>query len=509
MTRKKQTLIAAVFLVFATVHSPASAEWREAKTDHFVVVSEGSERELLRMSRQLESVHWLMGLATRANTTDNVAPVRIILVDSIRDVRRAHGGDNRNVAGFYRTFVEGAVAVVPRDQGDFSRTILFHEYAHHFMSQYMRGNFPPWYTEGFAEVISTASFEREGRISFGRAATHRAYELLQMEWTPMQRMMSAPRADRPRDGQASYGQYWLAVHYFIFSGQRRGELSNYINRINQGESIDEAHDAFTGGLELLDRDMRAYLRRNSFTYQNADIPADVGGTPVVRSLTPGEGAIVAAEVKLSGRLDTDEALALATEVGGIAARYPSDPAPWRLQARLLLDAERWADAETAADHALAAAPDDIRSLTYKGLAILRGGEANGSFDDATIRRARVLIVRANRASPDDPMPLIAYYQSFKLAGQAVPDLAIEGLYRASRLVPQESELRMMVAMEMIQRREYQTARLLLAPLGLSPHRSSGQAYALQLIRWIDTGAQGRVPIYVPPIDISVEGDPPG
>jgi hypothetical protein len=283
-------------------------------------------------------------------------------------------------------------------------------------------------------------------------------------------------------------------------------MADYLGRIARGQTSDAALAAFTGGPEQLDRDLRAYLRRNSFSYQEAAIPADVGAAPEIRMLTPGEAAIVPFEVTLAGQLDRDEHAALADQVGAVAARFPGDPAPWRLQARLLLGVDRWADAEAAADRALAAAPGDVRALTYKGQAMLHVAEDHGSLDAATARRARAFIVRANRADPNDQLPLIAYYESFRLANEAVPDLAVEGLYRASRLVPQEDDLRMTVAMEMLRWRAFPAARDMLAPLGYSPHRSGQQAYALQLMQWIDNGAQGTVPPYLPPIDLNVEGE---
>ena len=60
----------------------------------------------------------------------------------------------------------GAIAVVPRNTGTdgvfTGQLVLFHEYAHHFMLQYAPAAYPAWYVEGFAEVVSTASFERKG-----------------------------------------------------------------------------------------------------------------------------------------------------------------------------------------------------------------------------------------------------------------------------------------------------------------------------------------------------------
>ena len=46
--------------------SPVHAEWREAESRHFLIYSAGSEKELLKHSVRLESVHYLLGLATGA-----------------------------------------------------------------------------------------------------------------------------------------------------------------------------------------------------------------------------------------------------------------------------------------------------------------------------------------------------------------------------------------------------------------------------------------------------------
>ncbi|MEQ1687419.1 MAG: hypothetical protein ABL874_02475, partial [Sphingopyxis sp.] len=112
--------------------TPAQAEWREATSEHFVVVSEGSERELTRMSQRLEAVHWLLTFATGVTPAGDVQRVKIYLVANIGQVHRAMGaGSNSEVAGFYSSNINGAYAVVPRSEGEFSTTILFHEYTHH------------------------------------------------------------------------------------------------------------------------------------------------------------------------------------------------------------------------------------------------------------------------------------------------------------------------------------------------------------------------------------------
>ncbi len=488
----------ALLALTALLSTPAHAQWREATTEHFVVLSDGPQDQLIRFSQRLEALHWLLGLATGITSPENGARVHIYMVDDLRSVRRARGPDSRFAAGFYRQTTEGAIAVVPRDQRDFSSTILYHEYAHHFMLQYMQNAYPAWYVEGFAELMSTAQFNREGEISYGYVAQHRANELAYLPWTPLARMMAAPSSSDDELGVASYGQYWLATHYFTFSPERRGQLRDYIGRLNSGQDHAAAQSAFTGGIGALDADMRRYQRRNRYTYQTVPIPDGVMVQPVLRTLRAGEAAIIDDELQAARPISAAEHIPIAMRVRAIAVRHPDDPAVAILEARLWRYADEYRDAEAAIDRALALDAGNVAALTLKGQIMLEGrAAARGSFDADFVRTARRYIVRANRAAPEDQRPLIAFFDSFTLTGERPTDSALDGLYKASRLVPQEPGLRMMVALELIERRNLPAARSLLPPLALSSHRSPLQAYALSLMEWIDAGGAGDRP--APPL----------
>lgn len=481
-------------MLLACGATAAHAEWREATSAHFVVVSDGSQEQLIRFSQRLEALHWLLGQATGLAIEDNGVKVRIYLVDDVASVRRAMGRGNRNAAGFYRASTEGAIAVVPRNQGDFSATILYHEYAHHFMLQYLPSAYPAWYVEGFAELLSTARFDRPGYISYGFPAQHRAAELAYAPWTPVSQMMAAPSSEDDGAGTASYGQYWLATHFFVFSPERRGQLTAYFQLLNSGQSHDEALSAFPGGARQLDNDLRRYLSRNRFSFQRVPLPENAMAAPAIRLLRPGEAAIIDDELQAARPMSAQAHLPIAARVRAIAARYPEDPAVALLEARLWYYAGRYADAEQAADRTLALDPDNVHGLTLKGQIMLEArSAAGGEFTPELVREARRFIVRANRIDPENQLPLIAFYQSFRIAGETVPNSAVDGLYKASTLVPQEPGLRMTVALELLDRNNLPGARRMLAPLALSPHRSPLQAYALALTDWIDNGATGDRP----------------
>lgn len=475
----------------------ALAEWREATSENFVVVSGGSEAELVRLSQQLEAVHWMMAQATRANTSENRTRVRIYLVDDVGDVRRAMGArSNSLVAGFYRSDIEGPIAVVPRRYNDGLEpsVILFHEYAHHFMLQYMNGSYPAWFVEGFAEMVSTASFETAGHISYGRPAQHRRYELGRDNWINLEEVFARPTANGRQNSRSNYAQYWVLAHYLTFAEARRGELREFLTRRAQGRPDEEAFQAFTGGLRQLNRDAQTYMTRGVYTFVRPALPPEVMRAPTVRMLSAGETANIDNELQAGRYHDSTSLAALLTDVAADATQFPNDLSIALTHIRMLIEADRFGPARQEAERALALSPQNPRALAYRGWTmLLERAEAGSAIDAAVVRQARQFIARGNRADTEDAVPLYAYYQSFRLAGEEAPQLALEGLYRASRLVPQQPGLRMQVAQELIERRQLQPAQLLLEPLAFAPHESQLQRYALQLVDWIRSGGEGERP----------------
>jgi tetratricopeptide (TPR) repeat protein len=57
------------------------SKWREAETDHVIVLSDGSERELARIAHNLEKLHFLLsGLLGRLDQPDDTIKLRVTLV---------------------------------------------------------------------------------------------------------------------------------------------------------------------------------------------------------------------------------------------------------------------------------------------------------------------------------------------------------------------------------------------------------------------------------------------
>ncbi|MCC7394178.1 MAG: hypothetical protein IT553_04905 [Sphingomonadaceae bacterium] len=506
----RRTITMVLGLLAWGITMPAHAEWREATSEHFIVESDGSEAQLVRTAQRLEAVHWMLTQLTGVNPGNDAQRVRIVLVSNIAQVHGAMRvgnegvGANNRAAGFYRPAIDGAVAVVPRSEGDFSTVILYHEYAHHFMLQYLQRVYPPWLVEGFAEFVSTASFETTGQISIGRPAQHRAAELDYDEWVPIDRMLERPSASDRRAGVASYGQYWLTAHYFIMDAGRRRQLNDFLNAWSSGTDYNQALARLTAGEGSIDGRLRAYLRNRRFAYTRLPLPEHIAAPPVVRVMTPGEAAVVPISLLRRGGLDTAEQADYLAQLAPIYARFPNDAEVNLLRAQAYFDFEKWPEAIAAADQVLAVVPNHQRAIILRARAAIHArSDESRDISAAEASALRRPIINANRANPNDPAALLGFAESFDLLHQPTVLSAVQAWVRASELVPQIGSLRMtavrnLLSSDAVPREErLAIAQRLLVPLAYAPHQSDLQAYALTLMQWVESGAEGDPPTFIP------------
>src|SRR3954470_9318174 len=138
------------------VSGAAQAEWHEARSNNFLVYSEGSEQQLRDFTAKLEKFHFI--LRAMHNITRSPPPNRlhVYLLRNIDAVQRSLGGA-AGVAGYSIFNARGPILVGTRQSGGQNaymidpEPILLHEYAHHFMYGYFPATYPTWYVEGFAE----------------------------------------------------------------------------------------------------------------------------------------------------------------------------------------------------------------------------------------------------------------------------------------------------------------------------------------------------------------------
>jgi hypothetical protein len=472
-----------VFLVAMLLAMPAQAAWLEATTKHFRVYSDGSDTETRAFATKIERFDAFLRERYRIGDEPNPQRLTIFVLRTSAQVAKLH---SKNVAGFYSPAASGSIAVIHRERAsskfdDSGEIILFHEYAHHFMYRYFPFAYPLWYSEGFAEYLATANFTKDGNAQIGKPPYYRAYGLAVMPLVPARELIGAETSGKSaQQGDAFYGQSWLLTHYLNQDQARQGQLSAYLKALNNGTPNIKAAESAFGDLDQLTKDLKVYRDRKSITYNQAIKPTPIPGDIVLRTLPEGEGALVMHRLAIMREPGKEEAEALITPITNIVMQTPTAEG-WRLLAEAQLIAERDKNADASADAALKLDPNLARAMLVKAEVAQRAYIKSSPANPVLAKTMRSWIVKANRADPNDPLPLKAYFEMFSLTGETPPKIALDGLRRAFEMVPEANEVRMTYVYALLNEQKWDEAAALTKPVAYAPHGGGNAEQAQQLL----------------------------
>lgn len=474
--------------------APANAAWHKASTAHFVIYADDSPDKLRAFATKLEkfdkAVRQVRGMSDPQVGDGNRLTVFVVPdMKAVQKLAVTMTNMTPNLAGFYSGRAEGSIAVVPKRASDYDpddQSTFFHEYAHHLMYFDFSEPVPLWYSEGFAEFMSTATFGRDGSVMLGRAALGRANAVDDKRTFPLEKMLAAnyERLSEP-EWESLYARSWLLTHYLTFEPTRKGQIQRYLKDIATGKnSLAAAQGAF-GDFAVLDRNLHGYLGRSKMAALKVAAAALPVGPVAVEPLSPGAAEMMPHRMRLKVGVAKTDQPALTDAIRVVAARHPGDPMAQVTLAEAEFEAARYAAAEAAADRALAASPQLIDAMIYKGRAILEQaavGEKGKSFADA-----RSWFSKANKQDSEDPEPLMLFHQAFaRDSGRPTPN-AIAALHYASNLAPQDIGLRMQSAYQYLRDNKPAEARKALVPIAFDPHGRAASKSAQAAISRIDVG----------------------
>jgi tetratricopeptide (TPR) repeat protein len=483
MFRMIVALAAAMLSVAATA---AEAPWTASQTKHFIIYSKSPPDRVRDLAIDLERYDKLIRMATNIPDDVQSTKVRIYEVDGLEEVRDALGADeNSRVAGFYTANGLGPYLVTPRKTGYVgeyfdAELVRHHEYAHHMMLQYFPKAYPQWYVEGFAELIGSSKVMDDGRIGYGMPARQRGHEIATSEnWAPLQELLTK---EKPW-GVDPYGQGWAITHFFTFDKKRSAEFRQYLVALNSGKSLEEAAKVF-GDLNQLDREARAYVTAGSFEYRPVKVDIAMPVIQSTRPLSAGEAALIPEVIAFSDfdanlidkKGDRDHELAQRRRnlerTRDVVRQYPNDPYALYFLAESEYAMGNFAQSEAVADRLLAIRPNDVHGLARKAMAMAVQARNLPAAEKSTkLAQARSLAAKANHLDTQDPLPLLAYYETFHEAGEQAPDVAVEGLRQVVSTEPSDTLPRELLVDELTSERKWAEAVYWLGPLANNPHDS--------------------------------------
>lgn len=437
---------------------PAQAQWSEASSRHFVMISRDAPGRLQVLAERLERFDRAVRHVTRVPDPQVRPRARVTIY--VVDAQTMDSLAERGLVGMYVGHAAGPVSLVKQDTSGSERT-LFHEYTHHILRSTYSGRWPFWLNEGFAEMFATAAVAADGTVEIGLPLLERRFEIGQIQYLTLPPLLEMSEAGARSQPSLSYARSWLTVHYLNFEPTRQGQLPQYLTSLQEGADIVAGARRAFGDLAALDRSLRAYAKG---PFRSLRVPTGElrAGTVIVRELTAGEQAVTPYRIQSKLGVDLAHAQELFPQLRNAAAPFPGDAIAQVALAEAAFDVQDYATAEAAAVQALTVDPQLVDALLYQGRAQMALAWGAGVTDPQRWHAVREVFAAAQRLDPADPVPLILTYLSFEASGQKPSQAAIDGLHRARQLMPHDRNLQMLAAYQYLTERQLAPARQLLA-----------------------------------------------
>ena len=469
--------VLATMILAVSAAGPARAHsWYEAETAHFIIRSQDREENVREFAQQVErfdrGLRFLQGMPEDHVQESPANKPVIYRFGSPADMARMIGDPSSGVAGFFMTGAGDSIAFAPvredrsnnsrerRGDGEFITRALFHEYVHYFMAQNTPASYPRWYSEGYAEVMSTMRFREDGSFHIGDPPQDRAYQVLRMSDSRLDEMFDADHTLSGRDAIQSYGTGWLLTHYLSFDIEREQKLREYLVALGNGEDSLTAATRIFGDLDDMQAELRRYKRGD---YPGYNVRPNITQLPEVsiRPLTDAEAAVIQEEMLLGTAVNSDQLDRAVRGLRNAVTQYPGSSHIQMLLAEAEYNEENYAEAETAAARAVELDAENQHAWLYRGLIALEMAQADPAYYEV----ARDYIAKARMIDLDDPRPLIAYYDTFyrEEGAENVSEHAIIALEQAYSTAGNDHDYRLKLSRQLLMEDRYSEALIVALP----------------------------------------------
>ncbi len=281
---KKYKFVLITALLFAVVLSLqtkafAKDEWFEVQSKNFYLIGNASDKDIRRVATKLEQFREVfVKLFPKMNFSSPV-PTTVIVFKSGKAYKpykpvNAAGETNDWVAGYFMPREEiNYITLSVEGEKQQTYATIFHEYVHYLVNNNLgRGNVPPWFNEGIAEYYDQFVIENDQKVTLGALNNNHLYSLQQTKMLPLDQFFSIDYFSLHQQGKHSvniyYAQAWALMHYLMNGNQskRQPQLTAFLNLVMSGKQPREAfQQAFQTDYAAMEKELREYVRRNSYT----------------------------------------------------------------------------------------------------------------------------------------------------------------------------------------------------------------------------------------------------
>ncbi len=270
-------LVLVVVLVCSQARARSKPEvWRELRSPHFVVITDGGLSEARVVAEHFERIRAVFLKVSPNMDVDPAAPVMILAAKDERELKELLPGyweqkGHMHPAGLFvggkdRNYV--ALRMDANEDGSFH--VVYHEYVHLLESL----NFPVlpvWVSEGLAEFYAAARINGSD-VGLGYPIPWHLALLQRGEWIPLDQLLTAthssPLYNENNLSSIFYAESWELTHYLLTSnkGALGASFTKYVSLYANGvPSLTAARETF-GDLHQLKKKLSEDMHDITFHY---------------------------------------------------------------------------------------------------------------------------------------------------------------------------------------------------------------------------------------------------
>lgn len=341
-------ILLACLLSIATLAFPRdkAETWIAVTSPHFVVATNGSEKQGRRVADQFERMRSVFHAAFPKLNMDSDAPITVLAIKDEKDFRALEpeaylAKGSLKLGGLFLRVPDKNYVLMRLDaEGEHPYSVVYHEYTHLLLSK-TDEFLPLWLNEGLAEFYQNTEIQEKNAL-LGEPSAENIYLLRQNKLLPLATLFTvdhnSPYYHEENKGSIFYAESWALTHYLVIKdGQEKTtRLKDYLEQMAQKvDPVTAATHAF-GDLKQLQTALERYVEQPRFM-----------------------------AVKVATTTEVDDSVFKAQVLSG----SQSDA----LRADFLAYNDRTADAQALLDHVLQEDPKNVSAHETKGLLEFRQG----------------------------------------------------------------------------------------------------------------------------------------
>jgi len=254
-------------------------KWILMETANFSVHSSLSEKKTRDILLHLEALRGVFASGMDSTSKLEEKPTHILAVGKSSDYRKL--GLPENSAGWFMRDLRNNYIIISNSSRMSESQIILHEYIHFIMHSTQRFPYPKWWSEGYAEYVSSSELSKK-HFDFGLPLDGRLNDLANSSWLPWEDViMATSLSDLTKRKRALYyAQSWFLVH---FLHNRKDEplsvgesWSDYLGHLRNGDSVLSAFEqAFNVPIDELKRGLQRYSKGGTYKYWRIPVEAVV------------------------------------------------------------------------------------------------------------------------------------------------------------------------------------------------------------------------------------------